>query len=213
MSVPTDYQRVGNVGTTPSDYDTTGFPLYLRFDGTDDSLSTGSIDFSATDKMAVFAGVRKLSDANVAVLAEFGPSVFSTIGTWGLLLPDTTSAGSLGLDVHGSGSSSGIERVSTGTAPASLVSTTVFDLAGTTYATERPVKRVNGANATVLSTAGDADTGGGNFTSRSLYIGRRNNAQFPFIGHLYSLIVRGAATDAATITATETWVNGKTKAF
>jgi len=69
--------------------------------------------------------------------------------------------------------------------------------------------RVNGSQAATNS----SDQGAGNFGNYPLFVGSRNNASFRFSGNLYSLIVRGAATDAATITATETWVNGKTKAF
>ena len=53
------YQRV----TTSTDYDTVSYPFFLRFDGVDDFLVTNSIDFTATDKMTVAAGVRKLSSA------------------------------------------------------------------------------------------------------------------------------------------------------
>jgi hypothetical protein len=58
------YQRVN----TATDYDTAGFPHYLRFDGVDDFLQTSSINFTSTDKMTVFAGVRKLSDAAASAL-------------------------------------------------------------------------------------------------------------------------------------------------
>jgi hypothetical protein len=40
--------------------DTSG-KYYLSFDGVDDYLSTGSIDFTATDKMTVMAGLRKFN--------------------------------------------------------------------------------------------------------------------------------------------------------
>ncbi len=58
------YQRVN----TNTDYDTVGFPKYLKFDGVDDSLATNSIDFSATDEMTVWSGVRKLSDAGLGTV-------------------------------------------------------------------------------------------------------------------------------------------------
>ena len=61
------YQRVGAAvtGTTnPTvtgvpDYDTAGFPLYLKFDGVDDSLSTNA--FSISNPITSFAGVRFIS--------------------------------------------------------------------------------------------------------------------------------------------------------
>jgi hypothetical protein len=49
----------------------------------------------------------------------------------------------------------------------------------------------------------------GNFGSYPLYIGRRNNTNFPFNGRIYQLIVRGAASSAAEISNTERWIAGK----
>ena len=89
MSVPTAYQWVGNVGTTPADYDSS-FPKFLKFDGTDDSLSTASIDFSATDKMSVFAGVRKLSDAASGSVVDLNSAV--GIGAFLLHAPSGAAA-------------------------------------------------------------------------------------------------------------------------
>jgi hypothetical protein len=57
------------------------------------------------------------------------------------------------------------------------------------------------------------DQGTGNYGNHALYIGRRGGSSFPFNGHLYSLIVRGALSDAAQIAAAETYVNSKTKAY
>jgi hypothetical protein len=82
------YQRV----TTSTNYDTTNFPRYLRFDGTDDCLFTGNINFSATDKVTVCAGVRKLSDAAGGAVAELSVSAGGNNGTFAAFAP--FSAGS-----------------------------------------------------------------------------------------------------------------------
>ena len=68
---------------------TTG-AYYLAFDGSDDFLVTNSINFTSTDKVSLFAGVRKLSDAAAGCLVETGAggipgsiSVFAPISTSG----------------------------------------------------------------------------------------------------------------------------------
>ena len=215
----TTYQRTGASSgvawPTPPSYDITeaGQPdlHYLHYNGVSSFMVSPTIT-PGIDKAQVFVGVRKLSDAALGMLMEFGPSVNATVGTWSHLLPDTTSAGSLGLDLRGNGTS-GIQRISTGTAPATFVSAVAFDLSGTTYDTERPTKRINGATATVLSAAGSADTGGGNFTAQTLYTGRRGGTSLPFNGLVYSKIIRfGANLTSKTIEDIEKWVNGKTGA-
>jgi hypothetical protein len=66
----------------------------------------------------------------------------------------------------------------------------------------------------VAGTSGTADKGTGNFLAYPLYIGRRGGSSLPFNGRIYSLLVRfGPNLDATTISNTETWVNGKTKAY
>ena len=175
-------------------------------------MVTPSINFTSTDKMTVWAGVRKLSDAALGMLFEFGPSVNTTIGTFSHILPDTTSLGSLGLDLRGNGSS-GIQRISTGSSPATFVSATVFDLAGTTFDGERPTKRINGIAGTVLSSAGATDTGGGNFGNYPLYLFARNQASLFFNGLAGPIIVRGAQSSAAEISNAENWINAQQKVY
>lgn len=80
------YQRV----TTSTDYDTVNFPLYLRFDGSNDSLATASIDFSGTNKMSLFAGIRKLSDAAQALVVELGAP--AATGAFTMQAPSATPA-------------------------------------------------------------------------------------------------------------------------
>lgn len=197
------YQRVG----AATDYDTTGFPLYLKFDGTDDSLSSAAINFTSTDKMSVFAGVRKLS-VDVGIIYELSGNWNTNDGSF------QSASTNPGFDAasRGTAAVSGATQVASVVAsvPATAVLTASHDIAG-----DLTAHRLNGA-AAVNATG---DKGSGNFGNYPFYVGNRFNnppttpSSLRFNGHLYSLIVRGAATDAATITATETWVNGKTKAF
>lgn len=193
------YQRVN----TSTDYNTTNFPLYLRFDGTDDSMATGSISFTSTDKMTVFGGVRKINDT-VSIYTELSANLNSSAGSF-LLLSGTNNV-------------TGFEGTSRGSAPAALGTTARFAIAAPVTAIVTDIFdisaplariRVNG----VVGTDGTSSQGTGNYGNYPLYIGSRAGPSLPFNGRIYSLIIRGAASTAQQISNTETWVNGKTKAY
>jgi hypothetical protein len=201
------YQRIA----AATDYDTTGFPYYLRFDGTDDSMATGTINFSATDKMSVFAGVRKLA-------VSFGS--FATLGALNAAgqfdMAGVTSAG-VGYYASSLRGNSGTEagtRVAPYLDPITNVVQTSFDIAGATRTNEISI-RVNGivpANQSENPGA-PGPAGGGNFGNYPLYIGSRGGSSLRFNGNIYSLIVLGRTATAAEITNTETYVNSKTLAY
>jgi len=77
------YQRV----TTATDYDTAGFPLYLKCNGTSSAMSTNSINFTATDKMTVVTGVRKLEKTLPNILIELGNG--TNLGSFGMQAPNS----------------------------------------------------------------------------------------------------------------------------
>lgn len=187
------YQRVVDAAT----YDTAGFLPYLQFDGIDDSMSTGNIDFTATDKMTVWAGVRKLSDST-ALFVESSALFAINNGSFAIV-----PASSFAFEARGTASAA-----ASGGAGYTAPTTTVICGTANIFASTT-VLRLNGAvNATSLSTLGT-----GNFGNYPLNIGMRNNTLFPFNGWLTSLIVRGAQSTQSQIEATESWVNGKTGAF
>jgi len=204
------YQRVGAATygvTNPSvvignpDYDTTGFPLYLKFDGTDDGLSTASIDFTSTDEMSVFGGLRKLSDVNVAVVAELGVIYFAVNGSFVVAAPGSVAP--TGYEAAAKGT------VNSGIGASDPAPTTDVLTAPIKISTDQLVLRNNGVQVAQST----LDLGGGNFGNHPLYIGRRGDTTLPYNGRIYSLIVRGAQSTATEITNTETWVNSKTGAF
>jgi hypothetical protein len=191
------YQRVN----TATDYDTTGFKPYLRFDGTDDWLQTNSIDFTSTDKMTVFAGVRKLSDAATGVVAELSTTSSTTNGSFGLFAPagaasnfSFQSRGSVTVGATATSFAAPITNVVTGTA----------DISG-----DSVILRVNGTQAA----SSTADQGTGNYGNYPLYIGRRGGTTLPFNGRIYGLVIRGAASTTSQIQQTEAWLNQRTGAF
>lgn len=175
---------------------------YLEFDGTDDSLSTGTITPGSVDKAQVFAGVRKLSDAARGIIAEFSDTIDANNGAFNLTAPNAASntfafesKGTTLTDAVGSGFSAPLTRVLTG----------LGDIAG-----DRTTLRVNGSQA-------DQDTGDqgtGNYGSYALRIGSRGGSSLRFNGWLYGLIIRFSSANLAdaTIAQAETWMNGKTGA-
>lgn len=199
IGLPT-YQRVN----TSTDYNTSGFPLYLLFDGTDDSLSTSSINFSTTDKMNIFTGIRKLSDAATGMAVELSDNTDSAPNEGSFWITAPHGAGSTYLFA-----SRGTVRQAT-PAPTGFVSpitnvlTAIGDISG-----DVARLRINGTQ--VAETLGDQGTG--NYGNHPLYIGLRGGISLPFNGRLYSLVVRGATSSSAQIAATEKWINNKIGAY
>lgn len=199
------YQRIA----AATDYDTTGFPYYLRFDGTDDSMATGTIT-PGIDKAQVFAGVRKQIDA-VSVPLEFSANSNSNNGSFALVAPAANGVPDFQFSLRGS-QSTDYRTAASYPAPTTRVISTLFDISNA-QRVGAVIPRINGVVDQTI-TGGNINAGTGNFLAYPLYIGSRAGSSFPFNGNLYSLIVRfGANLDATTINNTETYVNSKTLAY
>jgi len=196
VGLPT-YQRVG----AATDYDTSGFPFYLKFDGVNDSLATSTIT-PGVDKAQVFSGVRKLSDSAQAIVAELSATIAANAGSFALTAPNSAAAN---YNFSSKGTTQTDNTVTTYTSPLTTVLSGIGDIAGASN-----LIRANGTQVgSVLTTQGT-----GNYLAYPLYIGRRGGTSNPFNGQVYSMIVRfGANLSDAQIASTETWVNGKTKAY
>lgn len=181
-----------------------GGKYYLDFDGLDDSMATGSINFTSTDKVAIVAGFLRRS-TSLAVLLElsvntnnnsafvvFAPSAGSTINL-------TTCTGA--------GSYSSAQSVDAA-APSLGVFTFAADRA---LATNEASIRKNGALAT--SSRSENVNTSGNYANAPLFLGGRAGSSLFFNGALYGLIVVGAAPSAGEIVNAETYMNSKTGAF
>jgi hypothetical protein len=204
------YQRVvtGVAGTSlvagTSDYDTVGFPPYLKFDGTDDALETSSINFTATDKMSLWTGIRQIG-STTATLCELSIT-FATAGGFGVSCPPPTGANNF----RGYENNVGVAATSTTFSPPSTFVANIAYNNTTTLGQASVANRINGTPNPVSAGTG---TGGGNFVNDKIYIGGRAGTSSYFNGQIYSLIVRGALSTATQITDTETYVNSKTKAY
>ena len=156
---------------------------YLEFDGTDDFLRTNNIDFTGTDKMNLFAGVRKLSDEKFSVVFEFSSDWTSKEGSFVMHAPYTNGGPNFYNGSRGTANAT-ILLASTisGTpyaAPASAVVSAKHDISG-----NYSMMLVNGNRGSVAT----GDKGTGNFGNHPIYIGRRAGNSSPFNGHIYSLI-------------------------
>jgi hypothetical protein len=185
------YQRVN----TATDYATTGFPLYLRYDGADDFLvSAATVNFSTTAQMSVFAGVRKLSDAARGVLFEMGNSSFGAVQVnVPIAASDTLSFSSVGIGTTASATATGYA------APISALLTGLGDIT-----TDTCILRANGLQVASSS----VDQGTGNYGNYLNYIGRRGGTTLPFNGRLYfPLVVLGRTATATEIANMESYLS------
>lgn len=160
---------------------TTG-AYYLAFDGTDDFLQTNNIDFTGTDKVSLFAGVRKLSDVAYGQIAELGVDWFNNNGTFALSAPFGANATNAAFVSRGTTAASRV--VTNIVAPSSIV------LVGMGNISEGACKLgINGTYGTSSTSQGT-----GNYGNHPLYIGRRGGTSLPFNGHIYGLIGIGKLT-------------------
>jgi hypothetical protein len=162
-----------------------------------DNISVREIDAAqAPDKMTVFAGVRKLSDAATGVIAEISTQSGTINGAFGQF-----AASGTGFAFSSRGTSLAVASGGASPAPITNVLTGIGDISG-----DVARLRINGTQAAEALT----DQGTGTYGNYPLFIGARNSSLSFFSGHLYSLIVRGAQSNTGQISSTETWVAGKT---
>jgi len=189
------YQRIA----AATDYATAGFLPYLYFI-TDDSLATGSIDFSATDKMFLCAGLTKSSDSATAILAELSADTNSNNGAFYFAAPLGAAANYTVVSKGTLSTNAGY----TNSAVAAPVTNVVAMVSA--ISTDSLALRVNGTQ--VATSAGDQGTG--NYGNLPLYLGRRGNTSFPLNGNLYQMIVCGKTLSASELASTESFVATKT---
>ena len=185
---------------TSTNYDSVGFPVYIKPNGSNQFMQTNSINFTATDKMTVWQGVRKLSDAGVKMIDEFSAAVELNQGAFAVYVDGSSNA------IFASRGNVGpayAQSVITA-APFTFVQTGIGDISG-----DVATLRINGVQFATSS----SNQGVGNYGNFPAYFYMRAGTTFPFNGHDYGSIARGAASTAAQITNGETYINSLTKAF
>lgn len=155
---------------------------YLAFDGTDDFLVTNSINFTATDKVSVIAGVRKLSDVNSAIVIEHGVAGVNN-KAFTMSAPDGNNLSNYSASLRNT--SRATVFLNNKASPRSSVLSVKLNYTGATITDQ--VKMIENATPAPPSTDGSLLTAT-NFNDAPIYIGRRGGTSLPFNGHIYGLI-------------------------
>ena len=198
--LPGNHAKQATTTSRPTLQQDSSGKYYLSFDGVDDYLSTGAIDFTGTAKMTVLAGVRKLSDAANGVVIESSTDAGANNGAFEIsapFFPGTNYS-------FRSGGTVRVISIATKAAPTTDVVSGVNDISG-----DNAILRINGAQAAINT----ADQGTGNYGNYPLYIGRRGGTSLPFNGRLYGLVIRGALSSTGEIQGSESYMNLHTGAY
>ena len=171
---------------------------WLAFDGVDDAIVTGDVDFTGTDKVSVFAGLQ----ANVLTNAISMVAIHNSTGFNAFSLRAGSGAnGTIGF------SASSNTEISNATesglsVPLLAVTSGTSDLASPVTTLRR-----NG----VVRTTNVGPVGGGNFAASALTIGSDSGMLRRFFyGNLYGLIIPGKLASPAEIASTEAYLAAKT---
>lgn len=194
-----EYQTI--TSSTNYNADTTKFPQYLSFDGSNDGVATSAINFSSANEMSVFAGVTNLSNVAAGVVVELSATTQTNNGTFALFTPSGASQSDFMYRSRGT-----VVADANGTAicapPSTNVVTGLSDISA-----DSAILRIDGVQNVSVAT----DQGSGNYGNYVAYIGRRAGTSLPLNGRIYQIIVRGKASTAEEIADTETYVASKIK--
>ena len=176
---------------------TTG-AYYLETDGADDYMVSAPIDLTGTDSVALFCGIRKLTDVAASMLLEFSSNATTTPGAFYVSAPESPALASVSFKSMGSLSTN--PSNARAPAPVSLVVTALGKIS-----TDTQTVRLNGA---IAATAAN-DQGTGNYSSQPLYLFRREGTTLPWAGYFYGLIGVGRLTTATETLHAERWLARK----
>ena len=185
----TAYQKV----VTAFEVTEAGVPTchYCAYAGAN-SMATASIDFTATDKMSIFAGLRKSSDAgSYSMVAELSVASFSNNGAFAFMAPYTGAT--YGFESRGTAIAAAVSPA-TFAAPVNSLLTALGDISG-----DRATLRINGLQVAQST----SDQGTGNYGNYPLYFGRRAGSTLPFNGRDYGIIIAGKSASLQEISNAE----------
>jgi hypothetical protein len=188
------YQRVN----TSTDYDSTGFPVYIKPNGANQSMQTNSINFTVTDAITLWMGLRNLS-STTGMINEL--STTNSQGAWYLINNSGTSIRYEGRGARAASASDVADAAIT--TPETGVFTAAQNINGNVPNTIRKNGALSGSSV-------NTTFGGGNFGNFPAYFYARAGNSLLFNGNDYGSIAGGAAYTAAQITGGETYMAAKT---
>lgn len=177
-------------------------PYGLQYDGVDDFLQTAAVDFTATDKMFVCAGVRKLSDSADGTVVELSVGVsIPTNGSFNINAPGSSAVTKFQFSTRGTGTSTPFTASATYNAPYLGVVTGISEIA-----TDTALLRVNGTQVDTRAT----DQGTGNYGNHAIYFGRRAGTSLPYNGLDFGYVICGKTLTSNQISSTERYIAQRT---
>ena len=176
----------------------------LHFDGVDDFMVTGSLNFTGTNKVTATTGFHLIppGTGTSRIMIELGTG--SSNGSFYITAKNNMRDHSIG--ARGTAS---LYAVFSNNDPQHDVITGLYDLSQSDR-TLGLIPRLNGYNAPGLAYTG-TDTGStaSMFGNLPLYIGARNGTTFFFTGNFYGAVIRGVKSSQPEITLAETWAASK----
>jgi hypothetical protein len=174
---------------------------YLSYNGSNQWMQTAAaVNFSATDEMSVFAGVRKAVDTPSANLVEHTVSSDANNGAFAIFIPTGLAVQAFNARSRGTVISANALANSFPSLTSAVLST-LFKIS-----TDSSTTRVNGAFVQSSAT----DQGTGNYANAVTYFGARAGTSSFFNGLEFSSIIRGALTSGTLLTRTEQYVARQT---
>lgn len=173
--------------------------FHLQFDGFDDFLTAGTFNMSASDKVTVCAGLRKIS-TTTAVAVELSAASTTNDGAFGIFAPDGA--------VQYTFASRGTALATASTSDAQFAAPQTGVIVGVgDIAADGCSLRIGGVQRGVTA----SDQGTGNYgAAYPLFVGRRAGTTLPFNGNLYGLVIRGTAATTTQIAALERYMARQT---
>lgn len=157
---------------------TTG-AYYLEFDGSDDFLQTSNIDFTATDKVSLFAGMQMVSVDSIGYLVNFGRYDTTNKGLFHVRAPQSAGVKTTSLYTLGSSNTRALAIYG------AIALGENFVLSAISHTNpEKSVLKIN-RGVSIEDISADST---GNFGMYPLHIGRFAGEMHAFNGHIYSLI-------------------------
>jgi len=173
-----------------------GSLYYLEFDGAQGLQTPFTVDFTGTDSMSVFSGVRKELDASENIV-ELSDNVGGNTGAFRLStnINDQWRYGSRGDGTVKNATATGYA------APSTNVVTGISDISD-------DISRIRVLDDFTFTNTGDQ--GAGNYGNYELNIGARNDGGgLQLNGFIYGLIVRGATSSSKEVDSTEAYMAAK----
>lgn len=190
------YQRVG----IATDYNAVGFPLYLRFDGVDDIMSTPTVvplgSISTFDTSCAFA---REQNAAIAVLIEHGNGASAPDGSFAYFAPLTADTATNLFRLRGT--------VTIQNAVAQATNMAVV-MSARSVINSGFVMRYN---AGTVATNGTSQAGA--LTDQILYLGARASGTLPFKGRFYGLMIAGRRLSSGEMFNAERFLGQKSGVF